>query len=266
MGGATASVAFTDLMMTKSVQVNDRIKALVAAKKVWLVTAGAPRALTDSCASDIETRAGDRVKRFIYGSYRKELDQHGRTGQCARFVDPVPGNPYFIQSGVRRQDMRHFGDAVLGYNTFSGKNPSTPDLRRAGRITCRAMTRCQSKRFANMYSRVATRSAQFFFPNDPQYPRIGFHSGAKCTAPGLVPLREYMFGRLHDTCSYRNLMAVYGQKYNGERIQTNHACALPHDPDDTSDHPHGTCPLLGRDARGREVCARPIRVKQLHQP
>ena len=265
MGGATASVAFADLMMVRSLPVNQRVKSLIDAKKIWLVTAGAPRAVANSCASNLQRRAGDHVQRFIYGSHFRETEHHGSKTSCARFVDPVPGNPYMVQVGTRTRSTQHFGEAILGHNTFIGENPSTPPMKRAGRIRCRGLTRCQSKRFANAYARVSTRTAKFFFPNDAQYPRIGKDSGASCKAPGLVPAREYMFGRRHDTCSYRNMMAVYGAEYRGEAKRPNFKCPMPRDADDPSKHPRTTCPL-GREAFGVTACtSQPLDVEQLHQ-
>lgn len=131
---------------------------------------------------------------------------------------------------------------------------------------CRGLTHCKSKRFANRLSRVSTRTAEITFPRDHGYPVIGKDSGAACSAPGLVPAREYMFGRFHDTCSYRNLMAVYGQKCAGEPMRTNHKCKFPPDSDDTSAHPRATCPL-GREFFGVGVCTvSEIDPDQLHQP
>lgn len=266
LGGATASVAFTDLVKVRSMPVNQRVQALINAKKVWLVTAGAPRATSEHCAADVERRAGHRVKRFIYGSLKDEMD-HRRPASCARFVDPVPGNPYVMRQGTRMLNAQHFGKPIVGHNTFVGENPNTPSMRRAVRMTCNALTRCKSKRFANRMSRVSTRTALFEFPSEKAYPRVMKDSGGACSAPGLIPGREYMFGRMHDTCSYRNLMAVYGQKYAGEPKVTNHACRLPRDTDDPNGHPFPICPLSPSvSGIGSQACpGNRIHATQLHQ-
>lgn len=270
LGGATASLAFADLMVVQRSTVSPRVRDLVDAKKVWLITAGAPRVISNGCAGAIHRHAGDRVTRFIYGSLTRANSQGAGPHSCARYLDPVPGNPSYVlpSIGATRTDLGHFGRAVVGHNTFTGRNPSTPDLNRLASWRCNQTVRCKSKRFANMYARVATRTAVLAFPPDRQFPAIGRDPGASCSGPGLIPDREYMFGRLHDTCSYRNLMAVYGQRHNGEPNQTNHICRMPPDTDDPSNHPHPTCPL-GPDADrvGSRVCiVDNLTVHQLHQP
>ena len=265
LGGATASTAFTDLMMGKAPWREPRRKSLIEAKKVWVVTAGAPRALSQECASRVESIAGDRVKRFIYGSFSDEAREQGNPNRCARYIDPVPGNPEGMSISLRKTFAGHFGRAIVGHNTYTGTNPNTPSLSFAQRQLCRQLAHCKSKRFANRLSRVATRSANFVFPSNPGYPVIGRDSGASCSAPGLIPGRKYMFGRFHDTCSYRNVMAAYGQQHAGEPVRTNYKCNFPTDSDETSKYPRSTCPL-GRDAAGVELCAAPaIDPDQLQQ-
>ena len=267
LGGATANLAFADLMVVRRSTVSEPVRALAAARKIWLVTAGAPRSISEQCAAGIHRFAGQNVTRFIYGSLTDELRRGVATDSCARFLDPVPGNPTAVRtSGVQGVQLGHFGAAVVGHNTFAGRNPSTPEMPGLFAWRCDSLTRCQSKLFANAYARVATRTAIMALPPG-RFPEVGRDPGASCSGPGLIPAREYMFGRLHDTCSYRNLMAVYGQRRNGEPNQTNHPCRFPPDADDPSSHPHATCPL-GQEAFGvgAENCpVEPLRVQQLHQ-
>ena len=267
LGGATANLAFADLMVVRRSTVSEPVRALAAARKIWLVTAGAPRSISEQCAAGIHRLAGQNVTRFIYGSLSDERSRGVGPDSCARFIDPVPGNPTAVRTdGLQGVQLGHFGSAVVGHNTFTGRNPSTPAMSGVFAWRCDGLTRCESKRFANAYARVATRTATMAFPPG-RFPEVGRDPGASCSGPGLIPAREYMFGRLHDTCSYRNLMAVYGQRRNGEPDQPNHPCRFPPDADDPSNHPHPTCPL-GRDAFGvgAEICpVAPLRVQQFHQ-
>lgn len=261
LGGATANLAFTDLTLTKRSTVGPQVAQLVASGKVWMTTVGAPRSVSEGCAAAVQSVAGDRAERFIYGSEINEISPSPRN--CALFNDPVPGNPYVVASQV----MGHFGQAIVGYNTIpSGNNPSTPDLNRVNTIRCMSRGDCLSKRFANRHARVASRTASFTFPDSRAYPRIGADGGGQCSALGLIPNREWMFGRLHDTCSYRNLLATYGQKHNGEPDQKNYVCPLPPSVGDPQNYPNDICPL-GVQFGDRGLCSsQPIGVRQLQLP
>lgn len=244
LGGATANLIYTDLMITKTSPQPQPIEDLVAARKIWLTTAGAPRSLTAACASALENIARQNVKRFIYGDYNRDKRAGTKSDECLRYTDPVPGNPYIVLHNRQLVTMSHFGHAITGYNTIpGGHNPSTPALNQRQMQACNHFPGCQAKRVSNAIARVATRTALFRFPSAPTFPTIGRDAGASCSAPGLIPWRSYAFGRQHDTCSYRNLMAAYGQQHNGEPAQTNHVCPLPNDPDDPSNFPFATCPL-----------------------
>ncbi|MEM6498074.1 MAG: hypothetical protein AAF709_15295 [Pseudomonadota bacterium] len=269
LGGATANLAFADLVMVRQGIAPRGIQQLVDANKVWLRTVGAPRSLSAQCAADLQNLAGDQVERFLYGSLSLENQAQASSARnCARFVDPVPGNPYsVITSATTSARMSHFGRAIVGHNVLPNTtNPSTPTLSAANQALCSNLDRCHSIRFANAHARVATRFANFAFPAASDYPRYRVDSGGACSAPGLIPAREYMFGRLHDTCSYRNLLAVYGQRHNGEPQGTNHICPMPPSRGDPQSYPKEVCPI-GRTVLGRQICAtNPINVTQFHQP
>ena len=244
LGGATASVAMADMYINQARDLpNGRLKTLINAGKVWMVNEGAPRALAKSCVNRLPRGVKQRSTRFVYGS--PAVEAAANPGKdCPRFIDPVPGNPSGMRVGTSWVDAEHFGKVVVGYVPKSGGYDPRPFLReladkpvrtRASRIKEVAcyedpLNRCQSARWANDHSRSAGPSTQIAtgLPND---------FGGSCSGPELQPTRKYLFGRLHDTCSYRNLMGAYGQRQGEFTGATNYRCNFPPNPDDQVEGP-----------------------------
>lgn len=245
LGGATASIAMTDFAINQPRTLPDgRLKTLIRADKVWLVTEGAPRALSRSCVERLPASVAQRSTRFLYGSAEIEAGINGGADQCPRFVDPVPGNPSAMRDGVNIVDAEHFGTPIVGYvpnedgyqpGPFLAELRQNPLRTRVNNVMEAAcvedpLERCVSARFADAHSRVAG-----------QRPRLseqqGRDYGGSCLGVDLVPTRKYLFGRFHDTCSYRNLMAAYGTLKGEFAGATNYQCVFPPNPSDPVDGP-----------------------------
>ncbi|WP_084420186.1 lipase family protein [Henriciella litoralis] len=244
LGGATASVAMADMYINQARDLpSGRLKTLINAGKVWMVNEGAPRALAKSCVNRLPAGVKQRTTRFVYGS--PAVENAANPGKdCPRFIDPVPGNPSGMRVGTSWVDAEHFGQVVVGYVPKPGGYDPRPFLReladkpvrtaasRVKEVACfeDPLNRCQSARWANDHSRSAGPSNQIATGKPQDF-------GGSCSGPELQPTRKYLFGRLHDTCSYRNLMAAYGQREGEFTSATNYQCNFPPNPDDEVDGP-----------------------------
>lgn len=229
LGGATADVAAAAYMLDRPRRFDhERLEMMRSAGNMWAVTAGAPRALGERCADQLHTDWRTHKYRFIYGDFELERER-GQPQACPLFIDPVPGNP----TDITMQDdlgqtvaLSHWGVPIVGVlepPERDARHVNVEDLRRCGEL-------CESRAFAQANSRVVSDTARL-------RTAVGQNYGGDCGGGDLIPLREWQFGRFHDTCSYRNLMAFYGETENGETGFDNFQCRICGDDEDPSDYP-----------------------------
>ncbi len=239
LGGATADVASAAYMLDRPRANNHpRLEQMRQAGNMWTVTAGAPRSLGRGCANRLQADWGDNKHRFIYGDDAMEEWITSFQG-CPAFLDPVPGNPTAINMRGdfdRTIPLRHWGQTVVGLLEPPENHRRHVNIDEFG-ATCGEM--CMSRAYAQANSRVTSDLGRLWMPERQNY-------GGACTSPELVPERSYQFGRFHDTCSYRNLFALYGERRAGETGFESYQCRLCGDDEDPSSFPD---PIRARDGR-----------------